>query len=130
MSAHSSLRFTLWDVQIVDAENLPVGRIDDLLVDLSTPGQPRIGDILTGAEALGQRLGGGTGGLMAWVAARLRPTDHPRGPVRLPWSAVASVDGLIHLRAPLRELPAVAGLEHWLSAHLIADVPGADRENE
>ena len=70
-----SARLALLDHQLPDADGLPVGRVDDVELSVPTSGAPpEVEAVLTGAEALGQRLGGLTGAVMAGAASRLRPT--------------------------------------------------------
>lgn len=124
-----SVRFTLLDHQLLDADGLPVGRVDD--VELSVPeggGPPEVESLLTGAEALGRRLGGLTGGLMAAVAGRLRPAADD-GPARLDPELVEELEPNMTLRLPLSELAGVAGLERWLGRR-VERVPGGGRAIE
>ena len=124
-----SARITLLDHQLVDANRLPIGRVDD--VELSVPrpgGAPEVKALLTGAEALGERLGGLTGGLMAGAARRLR-TASPEGPTRLDPELVEELEPLIKLGLPLRELPGVAALERWLGQRM-QRIPGSGRAIE
>jgi hypothetical protein len=121
-----SARLALLDHQLLDADGLPIGRVDDL--ELSLPpsgGAPEVEAVLTGAEALGQRLGGLTGALMAAVASRLRPTTGV-GPTRLDAELVEELEPAIKLRLALRELPGVAALERWLGQR-VERVPGSGR---
>lgn len=126
MSHHESLRFTLLDQQLVDAENRPVGRVDDVLIDVPDGGgPPEVTGVLTGAQALGERLGGVTGRLMASVAARLRSGRGSGEPVTIP-AHLANLDAnLVTLTVPVRELPEAIGLERWLAEHVIEGLPGA-----
>ena len=122
MSRSLSLRLDLLDRQIVDADDIPVGRADDLEIDVRD-GVPQVTALLTGAQAIGERIGGRRGRLMARVARRLRaPQDQP-GPAAIPIDAVEEIDLEITLRLPLRDIPHVAGLEHWLARHLIGPLP-------
>jgi hypothetical protein len=122
---HHSVRFTLLDQQVVDAEDRPVGRVDDLVIQPGEPGQqPVVTELLIGAQALGERLGGVSGHLMARVAHRL--SDDPGGgPTAVPVDLVGDHTDLVHLIRPLRDLPDLAGLERWLAARLIEPLPGA-----
>lgn len=121
-----SARLTLLDHQLLDADELPVGRVDD--IELSVPtsgGPPEVEAVLTGAEALGQRLGGLTGALMAGAASRLRRTTGD-GPTRVDPELIEELEPAIKLRLPLGELPGVASLERWLGQY-VERVPGGGR---
>src|SRR5918994_7280857 len=85
----------------------------------------RVDSILTGAQALGERLGGLIGRGMATVAARLRPPTDPSGPVRIDATLIGEFEPLVRLSVPFRELGGVAGLERWLAHHAIERLPGA-----
>jgi hypothetical protein len=131
VSEHVSVRITLLDKQIVDSDRLPIGRVDDL--DLSEPTEtkaPSVDAILTGAQALGDRLGGVTGRWIAQTAARLRPRSHPRGPTRIDPALVDELEPFVQLSVRLDELPHIAGLERWLARHAIEPLPGAGDARE
>ncbi|MDQ3934842.1 MAG: hypothetical protein M3340_09470 [Actinomycetota bacterium] len=126
MSEHVSLRMALLDKQLVDREERPFGRVDDLELTVPPDGAPpRVTAILTGAEALGPLLGGRVGRWMAGAAARLRPRSHPEGPTRVEIEHVDELEPLVRLEVPLRDLEHVAGLERWLAHNLIERLPGA-----
>jgi hypothetical protein len=86
---------------------------------------PTVEALLTGAQALGERLGTGTGRLMGAVAALLRPRSAPEGPACLDAGLIDELEPLVCLRVPLDELEGVAGLERWLAHHVIEPLPGA-----
>jgi hypothetical protein len=120
---HFSARIALLDKQLVDSDRLPVGRVDDVELVVSADGDaPHVEALLTGAQALGQRIGGLTGGLMAATAARLRSS--PDGPTRIEMQLVEQIDPMVKLRVPLRQLPQVAALERWLAVR-VERLPGA-----
>lgn len=133
MSDDLSLRLDVLDRQIVDSDGVPVGRIDDLVLgepaggDATTP-TPRA--ILTGAQALGERIGGTTGRTMARVAARLRPHGEPQGAAAIELGLVDRIDEQVRLTVPLADLPHVAGLEHWLARHVVGPMPGSGDARE
>jgi hypothetical protein len=121
-----SARFSLLDAQIVDADDLPIGRIDDIELAVPPDGAPpRVEALLTGVEALGPRIGGTLGRLMTAVAARLRLREGPDGPTKIDPSLVSEVEPLVKLAVPHSDLPDVAGLERWLARHFVARLPGA-----
>jgi hypothetical protein len=131
MIEHVSVRMTLLDNQIIDSDRLPIGRIDDL--ELSAPTRmepPTVEAVLTGGQALGERLGGIAGRWMAGTAARLRSRSAPRGPTRIDPMLVDELDPLIQLSVRFDELPHVAALERWLARHVIGPLPGAGDARE
>ncbi len=126
MSRHVSVRIALLDKQILDADDRPIGRVDDVeIADAARGAAPRVTALLTGAEALGPVLGGITGAWMANAAARLRGPGDPEGPTRVDVDAIAELEPMVRLRLPLRELGHVAGLERWLAHNLVDRLPGA-----
>jgi hypothetical protein len=130
MTHSTSLRFSLLDHQVVDADDLPVGRVDDLELELPAgAAAPVVTAVLTGAQALGERLRGVTGTVLSGSAARLRPPSES-GPARIPMDLVRTEDPQVRLTVSLSELPHIAGLERWLARHVVAPVPGAGDASE
>lgn len=132
MSDELSLRLDVLDRQIVDSDGVPVGRIDDLVLGEPAGGAqtPTPRAILTGAQALGERIGGTTGRTMARVAARLRPHGRPQGAAAIELGLVDRIDEEVRLALPLADLPHVAGLEHWLAEHVVGPLPGSGDARE
>lgn len=130
MSEELSLRLDLLDRQVVDADKVPIGRVDDLLLCTDDGDGPFVEAIFIGAQALGERLGGPIGRTMARVAARLRPADQDEGPARISIQHVAGIEHELDLRVPFDELRHVAGLEHWLADHVIGPLPGSGDARE
>jgi hypothetical protein len=112
-----SARIALLDNQIVDCDRLPIGRVDDLVIEVGGGGA-RVTALLTGSEALGGRIGGRLGETMERVSARLRPRAEPAGPPAVPVQTIGEVGSLIELDVTLDELPQVAGLERWLARYV------------
>ena len=128
MSRELSARISILDNQVVDCDDLPIGRVDDLELVVPEEGAaPRVEALLTGSQALGERLGGGIGRTMSAVSARLRVSSAPAGPTRLDPGLIEELEPLLKLSAPLRDLKDVAGLERWLSENVIEKLPGAGR---
>ncbi len=119
-----SARIALLDKQLVDVEGLPFGRVDDVELRFAEERPPEVTALLTGAEALGPRLGGPVGRLMTAAAARLRSRSTPSGPPKIGPELIEEIEPLIRLTVPLSELPQAAALERWLGAR-IARLPGA-----
>ena len=130
MTGHRSLRFTLLDQQVLDAEDRPVGRVDDVELELDPGGAPRMVALLIGQQALGERLGGTPGRTMAAMAGRLRDRGAEEGPARIPIEAVEGSDPMIKVDRPLRELDGIADLERWLAHHVVRWIPGSGDARE
>lgn len=131
MSEELSARVSLLDAQLVDAKRLPVGRIDDLEFSVPDAGKtPELTGILTGSEALGTRIGGGIGTVMARVSTRLRSSEEPRGPTRIDPALITELEPLVRLRLDFDALEHVAGLERWLADRFVGRLPGAGDEAE
>ena len=122
MSRSISLRIALLDNQVVDCNRLPIGRVDDLEIEVEG-GRPRVTTIVTGSEALGGRIGGFLGRWMTAVSARLRSRAQGEGPPRIDLVAVKQIEPLIELKVDKDELPQVAGLERWLAANFVGRLP-------
>jgi hypothetical protein len=125
MNGDLSARISLLDNQIVDRDEIPIGRVDD--VELAIPdgrGPARVTALLTGSQALGERIGGGIGDAMAKVSARLRSPSAPQGPTRLDPDLIEDLEPLLKLKVPLRDLDQVAGLERWLTENVMEKLPG------
>ena len=117
------------DNPIVDCHRLPIGRVDDLEIEIGE-GPPRVTALLVGAEALGQRIDGILGKAMAAVASRMRPGGEEAGPPRIEIARIRKLEPLIELDVELDELPHVAGLEHWLASHFVERLPGSGDASE
>jgi hypothetical protein len=120
-----SVRMTLLDAQIVDCDRLPIGRVDDLELHFPADGRPpEIARVLTGSQALGERIGGRIGRLMASTAERLRPPDSQRGPSSLDVGLIRETKPMVRLGVQADELDQIAGLEHWLAERFVERLPG------
>jgi hypothetical protein len=122
-SREISLRLSLLDAQVVDVDDLPVGRVDDLELE-STDHGVHVTALLIGQRYVGSRIGGITGGFLTRLAHRLSDDDEDG---RIGADLVQSWSGMCKLRRPLADLPA-AGLERWLSSRVVRHIPGADDE--
>lgn len=130
MTRRYSMRLDLIDEQLLDSDDLPFGRVEDVELTFHDGEPPTIDVVLTGQEAFGQRIGGITGGLLANMADRLRDREHERGPVAIECAAIQHVDEHVHVNRRLEELRHVAGLEHWLAQHVVEAIPGSGDEGD
>ncbi len=127
-TATISARLRLLDLQVVDSDGLPIGRVDDVELDRSPDGVSVVA-LACGQGALGRRLGGTVGRWLLSSAVRLRAAgpeaDPPDGVTRIPAALVGELSSVVRLTRPMAELHGVAGLERWLTAHFIGRLPGA-----
>ena len=121
MSRTISLRLDLMDQQLIDAEERPVGRVDELELEIDEDGAARVVALRTGGAALGPRIGWWVGGVLTRSCDRL--AEHEASPP-LPISDLEHVHPRLQLTRPLRELLGVAGLEGWLGVRLVSRIPG------
>jgi sporulation protein YlmC with PRC-barrel domain len=115
--------FHLLDRQILDCDGAPVGKVDDVELDRGPDGVLYVAALLSGQQALGDRIGGRLGRWIAGTARRLSP-DYHRGPIRIPFDLVAEITSAVNLSVR-RELLPDPPLETWLREHLIGRIPGA-----
>jgi sporulation protein YlmC with PRC-barrel domain len=101
----------LLDRQLVDADGVLIGKVDDLELSEPADGPPHVVAILSRPAALGPRLGRRVG---RWLRGREL--------VRIPFGEVCDVDTQVTVRAGVRGARAA---EDWLREHVIDKIPGA-----
>jgi sporulation protein YlmC with PRC-barrel domain len=114
----------LLDRQIVDCEQQPVAKVDD--VELRVPddgGPPIVTSLLCGPAAFGPRIGGRLG---TWVVSAHRRIAYERGgkPVRIPFEVVKSIESAVELTIN-RDASGALTLDHWVRDHIVSRLPGA-----
>lgn len=122
---HMSL--DLLDRQILDCNDEPVGKVDDVELTDPADGPPRLSALLLGPQAYGQRLGGRLGTWIASTAVRLAGTD---APIRIPIELVDDIGVAIRLKVPVDDVDRAERLDDWLRLHLIGRIPGAGSASE
>lgn len=125
MTDDLSVRMTLLDAQIVDRDRLPIGRVDDL--EFCFPpdgGPPEVARVLTGSQALGERIGGVIGRSLTSMSARLRGPASRAGPSTFDAGLIADTKPMVRLSVQADELEGIAGLERWLASRLVERLPG------
>jgi len=117
---------TLLDRQILGADGKSGGKVDDLQFTTGDQGSsPHLSAILSGPEAIGDRISGKFGRLINKVYGRF----HPAGPSRtqvIPVNSVASVGKVIQLSTPAEPTPSV-GFGKW-AERVISKIPGSGHE--
>ena len=117
----------LLDRQIIDADGLMCGNVDDL--ELAFPeegtGPPIVTAIFAGPGALARRIGGRLGDWIESVHARLHPHPDP-GPARISFGVVKRINDHIDVSVP-RDVLEVERLENWVRERIISKIPGAGK---
>jgi hypothetical protein len=114
----------LLDRQILDCNQQPVAKVDD--VELTLPddgGYPVVTALLCGPAAWGPRLGGRLGNWVVSVHRRFTCDDRP---VRIPFEYVKRVDYAVDLTID-RDASGALELERWARNVVIARLPGASK---
>jgi len=115
----------LLDREILDKDDTPVGKVDDLDFEILPDGSPVLSAILCGPTALGPRLGGRLGTWWVSIARRLRPNDDPT-PVHV---GIDDVDHVDRETLRLRITGSNAGtlrLQRWVDAKIVKRIPGGE----
>jgi sporulation protein YlmC with PRC-barrel domain len=112
------------DLQVVDRDAKPVGKVDDIELDDGGQGPPVVRAILVGAPALGRRFGGRFGDWYTAAYRRLHDEKNVQA-ARIPFERIRQVNSKVDLSISQDELN-IGRLERWLVEHLIGRIPGAD----
>jgi sporulation protein YlmC with PRC-barrel domain len=118
----------LLDRQIIDRDGQLVAKVDDIELAEREDGRLEVTALLTGPGALGPRLGGRLGRWTVAVWRRLHPDVRPQ-PGRIPFGDVTGIDSAVHVGRRRADLD-VDGLERWLDAQVISQLPGANHDPE
>jgi hypothetical protein len=116
----------LLDRQILDSNDTPVGKVDDLEFTLDDYGRAVVTSLLLGPLVLGPRLGGHLGAWVVGIGRRLRPDGDPE-PARISIDDVREFGSTVKLRIPVEDTGTQA-LETWLRTKIVLRLPGATHE--
>ena len=103
------------DHEVVDANNMPCGMVDDLEVSGEIGGELRVTALLVGAGAWTKRLPSPFEGLAAFIFGRQQ--------TRVPWSEVESITERVKLRSEAEQLG--LGRADRRAGRLLEKVPGS-----
>jgi hypothetical protein len=113
----------------VDCDGRLAGNVDDLELEVPEDGGPPVVTaILSGPGALGPRIGGRIGKLLAALSDRLGQRPDGR-PARVPFALVKRVENHVEVSVPRTELES-NHFEEWVARHIIGKIPGATRASE
>jgi sporulation protein YlmC with PRC-barrel domain len=108
------------DQQLVDHDDVDIGIVDGIVLELRNDALPRVAALLTGGHLLARRLHPRLERWMRWITRGWGPSN--RDPVRIPWSKVLKIG--IDVKVDIRAEDAMAW-EHWVRDHIIRRIPGA-----
>ncbi|CDX45020.1 conserved hypothetical protein [Mesorhizobium plurifarium] len=111
------------DKQVVDREQVKIGKVDSLIAELSPGKPPRVIAVELGSIALARRLGSAPGRWTAKLAARLSGRRQPR-PHRIAWNKVRDIGVDIEFDIDVRRTRIFAW-QDWLREHVVGRIPGA-----
>jgi sporulation protein YlmC with PRC-barrel domain len=103
------------DRQVVDADNVPCGKVDDLEIEGSVGAELKIKAILVGHGAASDRL--------PEIAKAIAQTIFGRRIIRIPWAEVSVITDKIKLKSRADELG--LGEKESVAFKLINALPGA-----
>jgi hypothetical protein len=113
------------DHQLVDRNQVKMGRVDGIVIQLCDGQPPKLAYIEVGMPTLARRL---HPRLERWVAVLQSKWGARHGePFRIPWSQVSdfNIGGIdIEVDLEAEATPALAW-EKWLREHIIGRIPGA-----
>lgn len=113
----------LLDKQVVDREQVKIGKVDGLVAELRSGKPPRIIAIELGSITLARRLGARPGRWMARLAVKLGGRQHGE-PHRIAWHKVKDIGIDIEFDIDVRET-SIFAWQDWLRDHVIGRIPGA-----
>lgn len=116
----------LLDKRLLDRDKHLVGRVDEVVLQLTEGEPPRVVYIEVGAAALLMRLGRPG----QWLARHALPAEHepdpaPRQPFRIAWDAIRELDHTDVVADLDAETSRAHRWERWLATHVIGRIPGA-----
>ncbi|WP_027164010.1 hypothetical protein [Mesorhizobium sp. WSM1293] len=113
----------LLDKQVVDREQVKIGKVDGLVAQLRPGKPPQIIAIELGSITLARRLGARPGRWIARLAVKLGGTQHGE-PHRVAWRKVKDIGIDIEFDIDVRET-SIFAWQDWLRDHIIGRIPGA-----
>ena len=110
------------DKLMVDRNELPVGRVDGIILVLrGEQSQPRVAQIESGGATLARRLSSGGARWLHWLMRRVGLRW--KKPARLDWSKIEDVGKEVKLDLDGEHSRLLSG-ERWLRDHVVRHIPG------
>ncbi|AZO18815.1 hypothetical protein EJ069_31750 [Mesorhizobium sp. M2A.F.Ca.ET.043.05.1.1] len=111
------------DKQVVDREQVKIGKVDSIVAELKPGKPPRVSAVELGSIALARRLGSTPASWTAKLAARLSGKQQAR-PHRIAWNKVRDIGVDIEFDIDVRRTRIFAW-QDWLREHVVGRIPGA-----
>jgi sporulation protein YlmC with PRC-barrel domain len=108
------------DQQLVDRNEINMGKVDGVVLELREGKPPRISALLTGGHLLARRLHPRLESLARWLTRSCAPGQME--PMRIPWEKVMKIGVDVKV-----DVGADEGMpwEHWVRDHILRHIPGA-----
>jgi hypothetical protein len=115
----------LLDVQLIDPNQRPIGRVDGILLDVRAGEPPRVAALEVGAVTLARRIHRSLGPalhrfVLRWLGVSWRP-------VRIPLAHFGRVGVDIEIAVGERRERRMLRLEAWLGTRVVRQIPGGAR---
>ncbi|TGS19158.1 hypothetical protein EN852_002205 [Mesorhizobium sp. M2E.F.Ca.ET.209.01.1.1] len=111
------------DKQVVDREQIKIGKVDSIVAELKPGKPPTVSAVELGSIALARRLGSTPARWTAKLAARLSGRRQAR-PHRIAWNKVRDIGVDIEFDIDVRRTRIFAW-QDWLREHVVGRIPGA-----
>ncbi|MBZ9761217.1 hypothetical protein LB553_10050 [Mesorhizobium sp. CA8] len=111
------------DKQVVDREQVKIGKVDGLVAELRQGKPPRLVAVELGSIALARRLGARPGRWTVQLAAKVSGKRQAR-PHRIAWNKVRDIGVDIEFDIDVRRTKILAW-QRWLRNHVVGRIPGA-----
>lgn len=108
------------DQQLVDRNDLDIGKVDGIVLELRGDRLPRVAALLTGGHLLAGRLHPWIERWARRLTRRMAPGKHE--PLRIPWSKVKKIG--VDVKVDIAADEAMPW-EHWVRRHIVGRIPWA-----
>jgi sporulation protein YlmC with PRC-barrel domain len=111
------------DKQLVDREQVKIGKVDGIVIELRRGRAPRVAFLEVGSVALARRLGPRLERWVSTLGQRLGGKQHSRA-FRIPWKKVRDIGVDIEVDLDVEKTP-IFDWQDWLRRRVISHVPGS-----
>jgi hypothetical protein len=114
------------DKELVDKNGHKIGKVDDLLLEMTADGLPRVRCIQSGQGTLAGHLPAWIQRVSRWIHAIALGSEDQAGPDFLDWTLVEQIDVAVHLDVD-READHLKSTEDAIWNRWIKHIPWAER---